>query len=46
LKVKAVLFDLGNTMVYQNPYKTFQKILGMYGITRTISEIKEAFNQG
>jgi len=43
LKIKAVLFDLGNTLVYQNPYKTFQKILNMHGIAKTISEIKEAF---
>jgi len=43
LTVKAVLFDLGNTLVYQNPYKTFQKILGTHGIIRTTEEIEEAF---
>jgi putative hydrolase of the HAD superfamily len=43
LTIKAVLFDLGNTLVYQNPYKTFQKILGTYGIIRTTEEIEEAF---
>jgi len=43
LTVKAVLFDLGNTLVYQNIYKTFQKILETYGIARTIQEIEEAF---
>lgn len=43
MTVKAVLFDLRNTLVYQNPYKTIQKILGTYGIIRTIKEIEEAF---
>lgn len=43
MTVKAVLFDLGNTLVYQNPYKTFQKILGTHGIIRTTEEIEEAF---
>ena len=43
MTIKAVLFDLGNTLVYQNPHKTFQKILGKHGIIRTIKEIREAF---
>jgi putative hydrolase of the HAD superfamily len=43
LTVKAVLFDLGNTLVYQNPYKVFQKTLGTHGIIRTTEEIEEAF---
>ena len=43
MTIKAVLFDLGNTLVYQNPYKTFQKILGTHGITKTTKEIEEAF---
>jgi HAD superfamily hydrolase (TIGR01549 family) len=40
-----VLFDLGNTLVCQNPYKTFQKILGSHGIIRTTEEIEEAFTK-
>lgn len=43
MTVKAVLFDLGNTLIHIDPYKTFQKILKTHGITRTIKEIKEAF---
>ena len=46
MTVKAVLFDLGNTLVYQNPYKIFQKILGTHGIIRTTEEIEEAFAKG
>jgi len=42
LTIRAVLFDLGNTL-YQNPYKTFQKILGTHGIAKTTKEIEEAF---
>lgn len=45
MKVKALLFDLGNTLVYQNPYKTFQKILENHGIIRTTKEIEEAFTR-
>ena len=45
MTVKAVLFDLGNTLVYQNPYKTIQKILGTHGIIRTTEEIEEAFTK-
>jgi 2-haloalkanoic acid dehalogenase type II len=45
LEIKAVLFDLGNTLVYQNPYEVFQKILGTHGITITIDEIKKAFTK-
>jgi putative hydrolase of the HAD superfamily len=40
-----VLFDLGNTLVYQDPYQTFQKILGTHGIIRTTREIEEAFTR-
>jgi putative hydrolase of the HAD superfamily len=43
MTVKAVLFDLGNTLIYLDHYKTFQKILRIHGITRTTEEIKEAF---
>ncbi|MFB0514909.1 MAG: HAD family hydrolase [Candidatus Bathyarchaeia archaeon] len=43
MTIKAVLFDLGNTLVYQNPYKTIQKILETHGIIRTTKEIEKAF---
>lgn len=46
MTIKAVLFDLGNTLVYQKPYKAFQKILGTHGIIRTTEEIEEAFVKG
>lgn len=42
MTVKAVLFDLDSTLIYQNPSKTFQKILEAYGIIRTTEEIDEA----
>lgn len=45
-KIKAVLFDLGNTLVYQQPYEPFQRILQTNGIVKSIEEIKEAFEQG
>jgi len=45
-KIKAVLFDLGNTLVYQQPYEPFQRILQANGIAKSIEEIKEAFEQG
>lgn len=32
LKVKAVLFDLGGTLVYQQPYEPFQRILPRAGL--------------
>ena len=46
MTVKAVLFVLGNTLVYQKPYKTLQKILGTHGIIKTTEEIEEAFAKG
>jgi len=44
-KVKAVLFDLGGTLVYQLPYQPFQKILQANGVSRSIEEIREAFEK-
>jgi len=41
-----VLFDLGNTLVYQQPYEPFQKILQANGVSRSIEEIREAFEKG
>lgn len=46
LKVKAVLFDLGNTLVHQQPYEPFQRILQANGVFKPIEEIREAFEKG
>jgi putative hydrolase of the HAD superfamily len=46
LKVKAVLFDLGNTLVYQQPYEPFRRILQANGIIKSVEEIKKAFEKG
>jgi putative hydrolase of the HAD superfamily len=46
LKVKAVLFDLGNTLVYQQLYEPFQRILQANGVFKSIEEIREAFEKG
>jgi len=45
LKVKAVLFDLGNTLVYQQPFEPFQRILQTKGIFKPIKDIREAFEK-
>jgi len=41
-----VLFDLGNTLVYQQPYEPFQKILQANGIVKSIEEIRGGFEKG
>jgi putative hydrolase of the HAD superfamily len=46
LKVKAILFDLGNTLVYQQLYEPFQRILQANGVIKSIEEIKKAFEKG
>jgi putative hydrolase of the HAD superfamily len=46
MTIKAVLFDLGNTLVYQEPLEPFQRILQANGITKSIEEIREAFERG
>jgi 2-haloalkanoic acid dehalogenase type II len=46
LKVKAVLFDLGGTLVYQQPYEPFQRILQTNGVFKSIEEIRRAFEKG
>lgn len=43
MKVKAILFDLGNTLVKSwVPEVTFHKVLASLGISRSVNEIKEA----
>lgn len=46
LKIKAVLFDLGNTLVYSRPEITFQRILADHGVTKPLAEVKEALIRG
>jgi len=46
LKAKAVLFDLGNTLVYQEPYEAFQRILQANSVFKSIKEIREALEKG
>jgi len=45
LKVKAVLFDLGYTLVYQQPYEVFQRFLQTNDVFKSIEEIREAFEK-
>ena len=44
LKVKAVLFDLGNTLVktWGNPEAIYQKVLASLGIDRSVEELERA----
>jgi putative hydrolase of the HAD superfamily len=44
--IEAVLFDLGNTLVYSNPEDTFQRILATQGITKSLEEIRNAMIKG
>jgi len=46
MKIKAVLFDLGNTLVYSHPEKTFQRILAEHGIVKSIEEVRKALIRG
>ena len=46
LTIKAVLFDLGNTLVRYDcgsPEEVFQRVLGSLGISRSLDDIKKAF---
>jgi len=40
--IKAVLFDLGNTLVYSNPEETLHRILGEHGMVKPVEEVREA----
>lgn len=46
MAIKAVLFDLGNTLVYSHPEETFQKILEAHGIVESVDRIKQAMIKG
>jgi len=46
LTTKAVLFDLGNTLVCSCPEEAFQEILRVHGIVETIDRVKQAIIKG
>jgi len=46
LTIKAVLFDLGNTLVYSHPEVTFQRILAEHGIAKSLDEVTNALIKG
>jgi len=46
LRIKAVIFDLGNTLVYQQLHEAFQRILQANGVLKSLEEIREAFEKG
>jgi FMN phosphatase YigB (HAD superfamily) len=46
LKIKAVLFDMGNTLIeydYDAPEEVFRSILLSLGIPKTLDDVREAF---
>jgi len=46
LTIKAVLFDLGNTLVYSCPEEAFQEILRAHGIVEPVDRVKQAMIKG
>jgi HAD superfamily hydrolase (TIGR01549 family) len=46
LTIKAVLFDLGNTLVYSYPEVTFQRILAEHGVAKPLDEVTNALIRG
>jgi len=44
--IKAVLFDLGNTLVYSTPEDTFRRILAEHGIIKSCEEVRGALIKG
>jgi HAD superfamily hydrolase (TIGR01549 family) len=46
LMIKAVLFDLGNTLVYSHPEVIFQRILAEHGVTRSLDQVTSALIRG
>ena len=46
LRIKAVLFDLGNTLVYSYPEVTLQRILVEQGIAKPLDEVTDALIRG
>ena len=46
MTIEAVLFDLGNTLVYTCPEEAFQEILRVHGIHEPIDRVKQAMIKG
>ena len=46
MTIRAVLFDLGNTLVYSHPEVIFQRILAENGIAISIDEVTDALIRG
>ena len=44
--IKAVLFDLGNTLVYSHPEETFQEIMAKHGVVKSLEDVRAALTQG
>ena len=44
--IKAVIFDLGNTLVYSYPEETFQEILAKHGVVKPLEDVRRALTQG
>jgi len=44
--IKAVLFDLGNTLVYSNLEDAYQRILAEQGFTKPLREVRNALIKG
>jgi 2-haloalkanoic acid dehalogenase type II len=44
--IKAVLFDLGDTLVYSNPEDAFHRILTQNGMSKSVEEVREALIEG
>lgn len=46
LRIKAVLFDLGHTLVYSHHEETLHRILETRGVIKSIEEVREAMIKG
>ena len=46
MKIKAVLFDIGNTLVYSRPEETFREILLAHGLREPIDRVRQALTEG
>ncbi len=44
--IEAVLFDLGDTLVYSNPEGTFRRVLAAQGIAKSLEEVRNAMIKG
>ena len=44
--IKAVLFDLGDTLVYSDPEETFRRILAQHDVAKSLREVTDALIEG